>query len=99
MFVGQLEQVVKRLCGCSPSKRLSGPGVEGGRHGGNRHGAVRAEIAALREVLTQQPVGVLVAAALPRAVRRDYQNFRVWGRTMLLKEPSYAGTQTAFDPG
>jgi hypothetical protein len=30
---------------------------------------------------------------------RDYQNFRVWGRTMLLKEPSYAATQTAFDPG
>ena len=29
----------------------------------------------------------------------DYQEFRVWGRTMPLKEPSYAATQTARDPG
>jgi hypothetical protein len=27
------------------------------------------------------------------------QKFRVWGRTMLLKEPSYAATQTARHPG
>ena len=27
------------------------------------------------------------------------QNFRVWGRTMPLKEPSYAATQTARHPG
>src|SRR5215218_10326907 len=30
--------------------------------------------------------------------RRNCQNFRVWGRTMLLKEPSYATTQTACVP-
>jgi len=30
---------------------------------------VRAQVGALREVLAQQPVGVLVRAALPRAVR------------------------------
>jgi hypothetical protein len=30
---------------------------------------------------------------------RDYQEFRVWGRTMPLKEPSYAATQTARHPG
>jgi len=29
----------------------------------------------------------------------DCRNFRVWGRTMLLKEPWYAATQTALDPG
>lgn len=28
-----------------------------------------------------------------------YREFRVWGRTMPLKEPSYATPQTAFDPG
>ena len=31
--------------------------------------------------------------------RRDCREFRGWGRTMLLREPSYAATQTAFDPG
>jgi hypothetical protein len=30
---------------------------------------------------------------------RDCRKFRVWGRTMLLKEPSYAAPQTACDPG
>ncbi len=30
---------------------------------------------------------------------RDCRNFRVWGRTMLLRELSYATTQTAPDPG
>src|SRR5271170_1487049 len=63
------EQVVKRLCGCIPIKRLAAPGVEGGRYGGNLLGAVRAEIGAFGEVLAQQPVGVLVGAALPWAVR------------------------------
>ena len=29
----------------------------------------------------------------------DCRRFRVWGRTMLLKEPSYAAPQTACDPG
>ena len=29
----------------------------------------------------------------------DYRKFRVGGRTMLLREPSYATTQTASDPG
>jgi transposase len=30
---------------------------------------------------------------------RDCREFRVWDRTMLLREPSYAATQTAPDPG
>src|SRR5271166_5190274 len=63
------KQVVKGLCGRIPIKRLAGPGVEGGRYGGNVLGAVRAEIGAFGEVLAQQPVGVLVGAALPWAVR------------------------------
>jgi SRSO17 transposase len=32
-------------------------------------------------------------------VSRDCRKFRGWGRTMLLREPSYAATQTACDPG
>jgi hypothetical protein len=28
-----------------------------------------------------------------------YREFRVWGGTMLLKEPSHAATQTACHPG
>jgi putative transposase len=38
-----------------------------------------------------------VAGAYQQA--RDYRKFRVWDRTMLLKEPSYAAPQTAFYPG
>jgi hypothetical protein len=30
---------------------------------------------------------------------RDCREFRVWDRTMLLREPSYVATQTAPDPG
>ena len=33
------------------------------------------------------------------AVRGDCREFRVWGRTMPLKEPSYVAPQTAYDPG
>jgi transposase len=32
-------------------------------------------------------------------LRRDCREFRVWDRTMLLREPSYVATQTAPDPG
>ena len=60
---------VKRLCWRFPAQRLSRPGVEGGRHGGDLLGAVHAQIGAFREVLPQQSVGVLVGAALPRALR------------------------------
>lgn len=38
-------------------------------------------------------------AQLSAVLDRDCRKFRVWGRTMLLKEPSYAATQTACDPG
>src|SRR4029453_7933308 len=37
--------------------------------GGEVGASVRAEVHGLREVLTKQPIGVLVAAPLPRAMR------------------------------
>src|SRR5690606_40564612 len=43
--------------------------VEGRSDGGEVLGAVLAEVGAFGEVLAQQPVGVLVAGPLPRAVR------------------------------
>ena len=58
-----------RLGRCSPAERLARPAVEGNRHGCKVVGAVHAEVGALREVLAQQPVGVLIRAALPWAVR------------------------------
>src|SRR6476620_5461086 len=69
MFVGRPKQLIKCLGRCFPCKRLSGTGVEGGCHGCNRLGAVHAEVGAFGKVLAQQPIGVLVAAALPWAVR------------------------------
>src|SRR5215210_1204094 len=67
-YVTGLEELVQSLGRCSPAKGLSRPAVEGDRHGGKVLGAVHAEISALREVLAQQPIGVLVRAALPGAV-------------------------------
>src|SRR3954451_16627162 len=68
-YVSCSEELVQSLGRCSPAQGLSRPAVEGHRHGCKVLGAVHAEIGALREVLPQQPVGVLVRAALPRAVR------------------------------
>jgi hypothetical protein len=42
---------------------------EGGGDGGEVVGAVPGEVGAFGEVLAQQPVGVLVGGALPRALR------------------------------
>ena len=53
----------------SPAERLARPAIERRSHGREVIGAVRAQVGALREVLPQQPIGVLVRAALPRAVR------------------------------
>src|SRR3954466_10851715 len=68
-YVTGLEELVQSLGRCSPAERLSRPAVEGHRHGCKVLGAVRAEVGALWKVLAQQPVGVLVRAALPGAVR------------------------------
>jgi transposase InsO family protein len=62
------QPLVKRFGGRFPTQRLSRPGIEGGRHGDEFLGAVRAEISAFRKVLAQQPVGVLVGATLPWAM-------------------------------
>src|SRR4051794_38014424 len=63
------EELVQSLGRCSPAQGLSRPAVEGDRHGCQVLGAVPAEVGALWKVLAQQPVGVLVRAALPGAVR------------------------------
>src|SRR3981081_3979107 len=69
VFVGLWNPLVKRLCGRFPAERLSGSGIEGSGHCGDLLGAVHAQIGTFREVLAQQPVGVLVGAALPRTLR------------------------------
>src|SRR5215212_2488211 len=66
--VRRSRQLVKGLGRCSPAKGLSRPSVEGDRHGREVVGAACAQVGALRKVLAQQPVGVLIRAALPRAV-------------------------------
>src|SRR3954447_13436879 len=68
-YVTGSEKLVQSLGRCSPAKGLSRPGVEDNRHGRKVVRAVHAEIGALREGLAQQPVGVLVGAALPWTVR------------------------------
>src|SRR5215208_3290332 len=67
-YVSCSEELVQSLGRCSPAQGLSRPAVEGDRHGRKVLGAVHAEISALREVLAQQPIGVLVRATLPGAV-------------------------------
>src|SRR4051812_2741755 len=67
-YVSCSEELVQSLGRCPPAQGLSRPGVEGDRHGRKVLGAVPAEVGALWKVLAQQPVGVLVRAALPRTV-------------------------------
>src|SRR5215212_7952506 len=68
LLVGRSKQLVKRLGGRFPVEGLAGSCIEGGRDGCDRLGAVDAQIGAFWEVLPQQPVGVLIGAALPGAV-------------------------------
>src|SRR4051812_21263519 len=68
-YVGCSEELVQSLGRGSPAQGLSRPAVEGDHHSGELLGAVHAEVGALWKVLPQQPVGVLVRATLPRAVR------------------------------
>src|SRR3954470_11756732 len=67
--VPRSQQLVKGLGRRSPSKRLARPTVERRGHRGESFRAVSAQVRALREVLPQQPIGVLVRPALPGAVR------------------------------
>jgi hypothetical protein len=61
--------IVESLGRSLPAEALSGAAVEGRRDGDEIVGAVLAEVCALREVLSQQAVGVLVCAPLPGALR------------------------------
>ena len=63
------QEFVEGFGRCFPIKGFSGPGVQCKGYGLKIIGAVCAEIGALWKVLAQQPVGVLVGAALPWAVR------------------------------
>src|SRR3954470_15376577 len=67
-YVTGSKELVQSLGRCPPAQGLSRPAVEGHRHGRNIVRAVRAEVGALWKVLAQQPIGVLVRAALPGAV-------------------------------
>jgi hypothetical protein len=61
--------LVEHFGGGAPAEGLPRAGVQGGGDGGEIVEAVPGKICALGEVLAQQPVGVLVGGALPRAVR------------------------------
>jgi hypothetical protein len=62
------QPLVKGFGGSLPAKRLSRPGVEGRSYGSDRLGAMCAQVCTLWEVLAQQSIGVLIGAALPRAL-------------------------------
>src|SRR5687768_6243895 len=65
---GRHRQVlVERFGGGSPAERLPRTGVQRGGNGGEVICAVPGQVGSSREVLAQQPVGVLVGGALPRA--------------------------------
>ena len=66
---GRSEVLVEDLCRSAPVERLARPAVQGGGYGGEVVGAVAGEVGALREVLAQEAVGVLVGGALPGALR------------------------------
>src|SRR3954452_22842842 len=68
--VSECEEVlVERFGRCLVAERLAGAAVERGGDGVEIARGVLAEVGALGEVLAQQAIGVLVGAALPRAVR------------------------------
>src|SRR5262245_6824303 len=63
------ENHIERLGRGTPAQRLARPGVERVGDGGEGVGAMDAEIRALREVLAEQAVGVLIGATLPGTMR------------------------------
>src|SRR3954467_2281351 len=67
-YVSCSEELVQSLGRCPPAQGLSRPAVEGDRHGRKVLSAVHAEVSALWKVRAQQPIGVLIRAALPGAV-------------------------------
>src|SRR5215213_541999 len=67
--VPRSQQLVKGLARRSPPERLARPAVERRGHRGKGFRTVSTQVGPLREVLPQQPIGVLVRPTLPRAVR------------------------------
>src|SRR4051812_42798252 len=67
-YVTGSKELVQSLGGCPPAQGFSRPAVEGDRPGRKVFGAVHAEVSALWKVRAQQPIGVLIRAALPGAV-------------------------------
>src|SRR5919202_5847639 len=63
------QHLIKGLGRRSPAERLARPAVERRGHGREVIRAVPTQVRPLREVLPEQPIRVLVRAALPRAVR------------------------------
>src|SRR5271170_2588713 len=61
--------LVERLGGGSPVECLARPAVERGSDRGEVFSGVSCEVCALREVLAEQAVGVLVGPSLPGALR------------------------------
>ena len=70
------QHLFKGLGGRSPAERLARPGVERSSHGREITGAVRAQVSPLREVLPQQPIGVLVEPAGPDRLRHSHADRR-----------------------
>lgn len=62
-YIG-FKQVVESLCRRAPTECLSGPAIEGIRDGTEFIDPMLAEVRSFREVLTQETVGIFVAAAL-----------------------------------
>ncbi|MDB5578322.1 MAG: hypothetical protein JWR80_3498 [Bradyrhizobium sp.] len=68
LFVDLRKALVKGLSRCFPSQRFARSAIDRCGNGRKHVGTMRAEIDAFWKVLAQQPVGVLVGAALPRAL-------------------------------
>lgn len=69
LFVDLREPSVKCLGRRSPVQRLARSAIECCGNGSKGIGAMCAEIGAFGKVLAQQPIGILVGAALPRTLR------------------------------
>ncbi len=67
--ITRFQEKRESFCRRLPTESFAGPTVECYRHGFDVMRAVTTEIRALAKILAQQPVGVLVGAALPWAVR------------------------------
>jgi hypothetical protein len=68
LFFDMLKALVNRLGRCFPAQRFARSAIERCGNGREHIGAMCAQIGTFRKVLAQQPFGILVGAALPRAL-------------------------------